>query len=239
MTSFDLGAVVRRDTLAFVPGKRPTLRAETADGLPLLLVGGRTVVEIFAPSAVYGLHNGLPALRQTRRRIARVQRLCPAKTPWPECPQAFLDEALAALDHAAGSRLAQALDAIQGILRARLLEAGCTDAIESGGVLKIHAGGGTFEWTDTSQRPIRRQSLEIHDPRIPAVAEGLRLPTGSGTLAKMQTCILPVLPLTAHERLRIADAGPASAALDALLAKQAAADRRCGKRLKAGPSSCL
>jgi len=235
MISFDLGAAVRRDTLAFVPGKMPTLRTETADGLPLLFVGGRTVVEIFAPSAVYGQRNGLPALRQARLRIAQVQRLCPAKTPWPECPQAFLDEALAALDHAAGSRLVRALDAIRGILRARLLEAGRTDAIESGGALDIHAGGGTFEWTDTSQRPIRRRSVEIHDPRIPAVAEGLRLPTGAGTLARMQTCILPRLPLTAHERLRITDAGPASAALDALLAEQAAADRKRGKRLKAGP----
>lgn len=65
MTIFDLGAVVRRDTLAFVPGKMPTLRVDTAEGLPLLFVGGRTVVEIFSLSTVYGLRNGLPAMRQT------------------------------------------------------------------------------------------------------------------------------------------------------------------------------
>ena len=48
----------------------------------------------------------------------------------------------------------------------------------------------------------------------------------------------PALPLAAYERLHIADAGPASVTLDALLAAQDVADRRRGKRLNAGPSSC-
>lgn len=137
------------------------------------------------------------------------------------------------MDHGVGSRLARALDAMRGILRACLFEAGCADAIEIGGTLKIHAGGGTFRWIDAGQRPVRRQKIEIQDPHIPAVAEGLYLPTGSGRLMRMQSCILPALPLTAHKRLCIADTGPASDALDALLAEQADADQKRRKRPKA------
>jgi hypothetical protein len=226
----DLGARLRPDTFAFVPAKQPTLRGETVDRLPLLLVGGRTVLEVFAPSAVYCLQDGLPVLGAARLRLAQVPRLKPAKAAWPADPQAFLADALAALAHATGARLERALAAIHDLVRARLLGAGRIEAIESGSWITIHAGGGTVEWIDLRHRPIRRETIEIQEPRLPAVCAGLRLPTGAGTLARIEKIRIPPLAVTAHERLRIADQTAPAQTLDVLLAEEAAATIARGKR---------
>jgi hypothetical protein len=230
MRSIDLGASLRPDTLAFVPAKHPTLRVETTEGLPILFVGGRTVLEIFALSAVYRLQGGLPALGAARLRLARVPRLKPARAAWPTDPQAFLAEALAALAHAAGARLELALAAVHDLVRARLLGAGRLEAIESGSWITIHAGGGTVEWIDARHRPSRRETIEIQEPRLPAVCAGLRLPTGAGTLARIEKIRIPPVAATAHERLRIADQTAPSQILDALLAEEAAATAARGRR---------
>lgn len=232
MTHRILGAALRADTMAFVPAKYPTLRIHTEDGLPLVLVGKRTVVEIFAPSAVCRLLQGAPAIAPTRLRIAQVRRLVPAKAPWPADPAAFLAEAISALEHAAGDRLVRALAAIQDRVRGHPLDHGQADAVELGAALEIHAGGGTIEWIDPRTRPTLRGKIEIQDARLPALCDGLRLPTGSGTLARVQTVHVPKIALTAHERLRLSDPAPASRALDALLAEEAAAEARRGKRPK-------
>jgi hypothetical protein len=226
----DLGARLRPDTFAFVPAKQPTLRGETVDRLPLLLVGGRTVLEVFAPSAVYRLQDGRPVLGAARLRLAQVPRLKPAKAAWPADPQAFLADALAALAHATGARLERALAAIRDLVRARLLSEGHVEAIEGGSWIELHAGGGTIEWIDVRQRPARHQKIEIQEPRFPTLCAGLRLPTGSGTLARIQTIQVPPVAATAHERLRIADQTTPSQVLDALLAEDAAAAVARGQR---------
>jgi hypothetical protein len=230
MRPIDLVSCLRPNTLAFVPAKHPTLRGETTEGLPVLFVGGRTVLRIFAPSAVYRLQNGLPVLGATRLRLAQVPRLKPAKAAWPADPQAFLADALAALAHATGARLERALAAIHDLGRARLLGAGRIEAIESGSWITIHAGGGTIEWIDTRYRLSRRETIKIQEPRLPSVCASLRLPTSAGTLARIQKIWIPPVIATAHERLRLADQTVPSQILDALLAEDAAAAVARGRR---------
>lgn len=221
-----LGASLRLDTAAFVPGKYPTLRVETEDGLPLLIVGGRTVVEIFAPSVVCRLGADGLVLLTTRHRLAQVRRLAHARAPWPNNPNTFLAAALEAIEYATGPRLSRALTAIQDRVRCYLLAKGCADVIETGATLDLYPSGGIVKWYDVPARPGLQFECEIEDSRLPALCADLRLPTSSGILTRIQKIRIPKIALTAHERLRLANPEPFDRVIDDLLAEVSTVSRR-------------